>query len=125
MSQRIHRLYAAGFHALLIVSCFGCATAERSSLPRARPIADGQFWVFDLANPGQIILPQPPPSPPVAAGKGEYTCIIDGGLPPAGSDVPAKIGAIFICKMDCVQKQDYTTRDGYLYHCTFDKMVSA
>jgi len=35
--------------------------AYGTSLPRARPIADGQFWVFDPADSNQVILPQPPP----------------------------------------------------------------
>jgi hypothetical protein len=42
-------------------SLVGCASVENGrSLPRARPIADGQFWVFDPSHSNQVILPQSP-----------------------------------------------------------------
>jgi hypothetical protein len=47
----------------------GCASVEHSaSQPAARRVADGQFWVFDNVNPGQVIFPEQPPT--VHAGGG-------------------------------------------------------
>ena len=116
MLQRFRRLSCLGLSALFAFLLVGCATAEQStSLPRARPIADGQFWVIDGISPGQTILPQPP-LPPIVADQGKYDCIIDGGLPPVGSGVKAQIPLDVDCKGVCPAKRD-TTKEGFTYHC--------
>lgn len=42
---------------LLLGSCI--SSDGETEIPKARPIEDGQFWVFDRTGSEQVILPQP------------------------------------------------------------------